>query len=130
MRVLLDTNVVILWAADRTALRPDVDDLLMADTTVRVLSTVVPWEVSIKWASGKLRLPEHPRLWSRRIVDELTLDVLPIGLAHVGQVADLPAHHRDPFDRLLIAQAQVEGIPIVTADPVFTRYDVEVITAR
>ncbi len=130
MRVLLDTNVAVTWAVDRTALRPDVDELLMADTTERVLSTVTPWEVSIKWMAGKLQLPDHPRAWTRRLIDELALEVLPVGLAHVGQVADLPSHHRDPFDRLLIAQAQVEEIPIVTADRAFAQYDVEVITAR
>jgi PIN domain nuclease of toxin-antitoxin system len=90
----------------------------------------VLWEVAIKWRTGKLRLPEHPRLWVARLAREFGAEVLPVTVAHVVQVADLPDHHRDPFDRLLIAQAQVEGIPIVTADASFARYDVDVITAR
>lgn len=102
----------------------------MADTTERVLSTIVPSEVSITWTIGKLELPVHPRDRIRRLVDELSLEVPPVGLAHVGQVADLPPHHHDPFDRLLIAQAHVEQIPIVTGDRPFAQYDVEVITAR
>mgnify|MGYP000664850910 CR=1 FL=1 len=126
---MLDTNVAILWATDRRSLHPDVDEMLMSVSTVRLLSAVVPWEIAIKWKIGKLRLDAHPRLWTARLVRELALDPLPIDAEHVLQVADLPDHHRDPFDRLLIAQAQVEGIPIVTADRTFARYDVAVVSA-
>lgn len=130
MRVLLDSNAVLLWSLDRAALRSEVDELLMAADTVRVLSVVTPWEISIKWRTGRLPLPEHPRLWLSQMERELALEILPITQIHALQVADLPDHHGDPFDRLLIAQAQVEGIPIVTADRSFARYDVEVIAAR
>lgn len=130
MRVLLDANVVFMWSLDRGSLRPEVDELLMSSATARVLSAVTPWEVAIKWRLGKLTLPEHPREWTVRVSRELALDALPITQAHVVRTADLPGHHGDPFDRLLIAQAQVEAIPIVTADGAFARYDVEVIAAR
>lgn len=130
MKVLLDTNVVLSWALDRHSVSQAVDDLLMAGPTVRVMSVVSPWEIAIKWRSGKLPLPEHPRDWVARVARELALDPLPVTLAQALIVADLPDHHRDPFDRLLIAQAQAEGIPIVTADRTFERYDVEVIVAR
>jgi PIN domain nuclease of toxin-antitoxin system len=64
------------------------------------------------------------------MIREFGAEVLPVTFEHAVQVADLPDHHRDPFDRLLIAQAQVEGMPIVTADRRFGAYDVEVIAAR
>lgn len=130
MRVLLDTNVMLMWALDREAILPDVDRLLMDQATVRIASVVSPWEISIKWRTGKLTLPTHPKEWVRVVERELALDVLPVTLRHAVQVADLPDHHRDPFDRLLIAQAQVEKMPIVTADRSFAPYDVEVIAAR
>ncbi len=130
MRVLLDTNVVLWWSLDRGSLRSEVSDLLMSDATTRVLSAAVPWEVAIKWRLGKLPLPEHPRDWIARMSGELVVDALPITQAHGVAGADLPDHHRDPFDRVLIAQARAEGIPILTADRVFERYDVEVIPAR
>ncbi|MGI8815716.1 MAG: type II toxin-antitoxin system VapC family toxin [Pseudonocardia sp.] len=130
MRVLLDTNVVLWLADDPTTLRRDTIDLLTADTTTLVLSAVVPWEIAIKWRSGKLSLPEHPRDWVQRLAREFGVQTLAVIQSHVTEVADLPDHHRDPFDRLLIAQAQVERHPVVTADEVFARYGIEVVPAR
>lgn len=130
MRVLLDTNVVI-WLVDAPeTLRAEVVHQLAADETSLVVSVIAPWEIAIKWRTGRLTLPDHPRFWASRMIRELGAEVLPVTLDHATQVADLPDHHRDPFDRLLIAQAQVEGIPIVTADRSFGAYDVEVIPAR
>ncbi len=130
MRVLLDTNVAIWLAADPTVLRFEVVELLRDDGTDLVLSAVVGWEAAITWRSGKLKLPEHPRTWIARLAGEFGTRALPVTETHVVEVADLPDHHGDPFDRLLIAQARVENIPIVTAGRSFGRYDVEVITAR
>lgn len=130
MKVLLDTNVVLWLADDPAILRRDTLDLLIADETVLVLSAVVPWEISIKWRSGKLSLPEHPRSWVQRLAREFGVQTLPVTQAHATEVADLPEHHRDPFDRLLIAQAQIERHTVVTADEVFSRYAVDVVAAR
>lgn len=131
MRVLLDTNVVIWLAADVGSVRPDTLELLGADETTLVLSAVVPWEVAIKWRSGKLVIDDaHPADWVSRVAREFGAIGMSISQEHAVRVADLPDHHNDPFDRLLIAQAQVEGVPIVTADWSFSRYDVEVIAAR
>lgn len=130
MRVLLDTGVAIIWSMDRDALRPEVHELLISDSAVLLLSAVSPWEVAIKWRTGKLGLSLHPRDWMSRLVRELGTESLPITAPHVLGVADLPDHHRDPFDRLLVAQSRTEGVPIVTTDPIFTGYDVEVIAAR
>lgn len=130
MRVLLDTNVAIWMATEPALLRTQALDLVLDDETTLLLSAVTPWEIVIKWAIGKLELPEHPRDWVARLSHELAVKALPISQSHAVQVADLPEHHRDPFDRLLIAQAQVEGIPIVTADSSFARYDVAIVAAR
>jgi PIN domain nuclease of toxin-antitoxin system len=130
MRLLLDTNVV-LWLADDPALvRPETVALLSEVTTELVLSAAVPWEIAIKWRSGQLTLPEHPRDWVPRLAREFGAHPLPVTQAHACEVADLPDHHRDPFDRLLIAQALVERCGVVTADGLFERYGVEVIPAR
>jgi PIN domain nuclease of toxin-antitoxin system len=130
VRVLLDAGVVLALAESPARLRPDVMELLASDTTTLVLSTISPWEIVIKWRLGKLPLPDDPVRWIPRPVQEFGAVVLPVTLAHVLRVADLPDHHGDPFDRLLIAQAQVEDLPVVTADRSFARYDVEVIAAR
>ena len=85
------------------------------------------WEVSIKFALDKLRLPEAP---DRYVPDRLALSmtrILPIELRHALHVAQLPPHHRDPFDRMLVAQALIERMPVLTADRRFTAYGVEVL---
>jgi PIN domain nuclease of toxin-antitoxin system len=128
--VLLDTDVAIWMAADPQHMRPEAVDLVLADSTVLVLSAVSPWEIAIKWRLGKLKLPEHPREWAARLAGEFGVEALPVSRVHAVGVADLPDHHGDPFDRLLIAQAQVEQIPILTGDRAFRAYDVEVIAAR
>lgn len=81
------------------------------------------WEIAIKSALGKLEAPDN--LLDQ--IEQLGFELLPITPQHAWRVRQLPHHHRDPFDRLLIAQAQIEGLPIVTADPAFARYDVPLI---
>jgi PIN domain nuclease of toxin-antitoxin system len=130
MRVLLDTNVVLWLADDPSILRRETVELLAKDTTVLLLSAAVPWEIAIKWRLGKLTLPEHPRDWVPRLTREFGAYAMPVTQSHAVEVADLPHHHRDPFDRLLIAQALSEQCGVVTADEVFSRYGVEVIPAR
>lgn len=83
------------------------------------------WEIAIKYGLGRLALPEHPRTYLSSRLRTTATTALPVDLDHVHRVADLPPHHRDPFDRLLIAQAQALRLPIVTADAQFLAYDVE-----
>ncbi|MEJ3653963.1 type II toxin-antitoxin system VapC family toxin [Actinomycetes bacterium KLBMP 9759] len=130
MKVLLDTSVMLELSLDASRLRSEVVETLTADATTLIVSVISPWEIGIKWRLGKLPLPQHPTQWTQRLVREFGATVMPINLHHVNDVADLPAHHRDPFDRLLIAQARAEGIPIVTTDRQFAAYDVETIAAR
>ena len=95
----------------------------------RVLSAVSAWEIAVKYSIGKLQLPEPPTEFvPSRMALTLTTP-LAVQLNHALQASRLPLHHRDPFDRLLIAQAQIEKLPILTADSQFKSYDVEVIQA-
>ena len=93
------------------------------------LSAASAWEIAIKHAIGKLKLPEPPERYVPSRLEALRTLALPIEHSHALQVGSLPRHHRDPFDRLLIAQAQLEDLPILTSDEVFASYDVETIPA-
>ena len=93
------------------------------------LSAASAWEIAIKYSQGKLRLPDPPLKYVPTRLERLGVLSLPIDQAHALHVSTLPLHHRDPFDRLLIAQAQLEHLPILTSDPVFAAYDVRTIAA-
>ncbi len=129
MTVLLDTNVVLWLVMAPDRLSEQVRELLRAGATPVLFSAASAWEMSIKWSLGKLELPAPPRELMPSMTRVFNLTALPISHAHATAVASLPDHHRDPFDRVLVAQAQVEGVPIVTADPMIAKYEVEVISA-
>jgi PIN domain nuclease of toxin-antitoxin system len=90
-------------------------------------SAASSWEVALKSSSRGLRLPAPPREFVPRMLDEEGIHRLPIQDEHALHVLDLPRHHRDPFDRLLVAQAQIEGLALVTSDQELRAYDVEVL---
>jgi PIN domain nuclease of toxin-antitoxin system len=110
-------------------LTPRTRRLLTASDTELLLSAVSLWELAIKISIGKLRLPEPlgDYVTSRTAEDAITL--LALQPAHAMRVAELPLHHRDPFDRMLVAQAQAEGLPLITADKMLASYDVTIIRA-
>lgn len=85
------------------------------------------WEIAIKLALGKLAAPPEPHVWLPREVAANSFTPLPIAMEHALAVAALPLHHADPFDRLLVAQAKLEQLAIVTGDQQLTRYDVEIV---
>jgi PIN domain nuclease of toxin-antitoxin system len=93
------------------------------------LSAASSWEIAIKYSAGKLRLPEPPARYVPSRLEALRVIPLPIEHSHALHVATLPVHHRDPFDRVLIAQAQMENLQILTADRLFRAYDVTTIDA-
>ncbi len=127
MRYLLDTHVW-LWLATRPErIRPDLLDELSREQTGLVFSAVSSWEIAIKWAAGRLELPEPPAKYVPRTMRQSKAAGLAVEHAHALQVATMPRHHRDPFDRLLIAQSQIESIPIVTGDAAFDAYEVEIV---
>jgi PIN domain nuclease of toxin-antitoxin system len=127
VRALLDTSTFI-WAAGSPHLLSPRAAQVVADTGNDVyLSIASVWEIAIKVAVGKLTLADHPSSYVPSRVAAFALDLLPIELEHALRVADLPAFHKDPFDRMLIAQALSEGLPVITPDPRFARYGVEVV---
>ena len=129
MKLLLDTRCWLWMQATpghfSTAARRMVDD----NDNVLLLSPVSAWEIAAKHALGRLTLPVAPEEYVPSRMKSSGVDALPLQHSHALQVAALPWHHRDPFDRLLIAQAQVEGLPILSADRQLEAYDVEVIRA-
>jgi len=125
MNILLDTHI-FLWAlTDESKLSARVRKLL---PTANIWFSVASiWEILIKSQAGRLPLPPPVGPF---VISKLAFNgvrVLPVTTDHVLRIEFLPGHHRDPFDRMLIAQSQAEKLPLVTADPIFARYAVEVI---
>ncbi|WP_318210915.1 MULTISPECIES: type II toxin-antitoxin system VapC family toxin [unclassified Streptomyces] len=121
MRLLLDTHVVLWWLNGDL---PDETRELLARERWVYMSAVTPWELSVKQATGKLDAPTDV---AERARDTQFL-ALPINAEHGVRAGALPPHHRDPFDRILIAQAQTEGLTLVTRDKHIPLYDVPVLT--
>lgn len=129
MTLILDTHCWLWWIAEPGRLSPTTLSLLKSPDTTVLFSAVSTWEIAIKYSIGKLKLPEPPESFVPSRLERDSIDSLPIQHAHTLKIATLPHYHRDPFDRLLIAQAIVEGVPIVTADSAFRRYEVELMRA-
>ncbi|MDN5918829.1 MAG: type II toxin-antitoxin system VapC family toxin [Pseudonocardia sp.] len=129
MRLLLDTQVWLWMVQDPARLSAESRDRLVDPSSTLLLSAASSWEIAIKSATGKLDLPAPARDFVPSRMQRDAVDGLPVTHAHALQVATLPPLHRDPFDRLLVAQAQLERIPIMTADGQIPRYDVEVLPA-
>lgn len=129
MRVLLDTQVWLWMLAAPERLSKRSRALVISAEHELVLSAASAWEIAIKHALGKLTLPEPPVEYLSRLMTSTGITPLPVYHHHALHVATLPAHHADPFDRLLIAQAQIEDLPVLTADKVFRKYSVQTIAA-
>lgn len=130
MRFLLDTRVW-LWLQTRPERLADEVREQLADGSAQLfLSAASSWEIAIKCALGRLLLPEPARTYVPSRMRRDGVDGLPVTHVHALQVATLPHHHGDPFDRLLVAQAQLEKLRLVTVDPQVERYDVDVLPAR
>lgn len=129
MRVLIDTHVFLWWVEGDRALPPRAHEALAAPENDCLLSLVSAWELTIKAELGKLRLAVPV---SRYITEQVAANgfrLLGIELRHIAGLEGLAFHHRDPFDRLLIAQALTENLPVVTADSIFDAYGVSRIWA-
>jgi PIN domain nuclease of toxin-antitoxin system len=125
MRVLLDTHAFLWWIDDAPSLSKKARAAISSPGNECLLSLASCWEMAIKVSLGKLRLPGAierfiPEQLATNAIRQLTID-----FRHVAKVATLPFHHRDPFDRLLAAQAIEEECAIVSADPVFRKYGVK-----
>lgn len=126
MRLLLDSNA-FLWAYARPEELSTASRRAIADTANdRWVSIASLWEIAIKLSIGKLSLPNDNLATA---IAHLAVTVMPISVAHIGRAQTLPFHHRDPFDRMMIAQAMEEGLTIVTRDRHFPAYGVPVLEA-
>jgi PIN domain nuclease of toxin-antitoxin system len=120
---LLDTHVLLWWLGDDAALPRRHRDVL-EDSAVEVFASAVSvWEIAIKRALGKLEAPHD----TAGAIRDSKIQPLAVTVDHAQAVADLPPHHRDPFDRLLVAQATIDDLTIATVDPLIERYDVATI---
>lgn len=129
MRVLLDTHAFLWMQTTPELLGAEARALVEDGANELLLSAVSSWEIAIKYRLGKLELPQSPEIYVPSRAAAVGVTALPVEHSHALRVAQLPAHHRDPFDRLLIATAHVEAVPVLTADPVFSRYGVDVLPA-
>jgi PIN domain nuclease of toxin-antitoxin system len=126
LRLLLDTHILLWWLANSPALPEQARQLIAnAENTVFV-SAVSLWEIWLKHSLGKLRLPAD---FEERLAGE-SFENLPLMAAHAREVAFLPWRHRDPFDRMLIAQARIASLRFVTADEIAAAYDDVVLLVR
>ncbi len=127
MKILLDTRTFLWWITEDQRLPDHAREIISNGDNVLFLSAASGWEITIKAKIGRLNLPDEPQ---RFIPGQMKLNFiqsLPIQMSHALHVSTLPDYHRDPFDRLLIAQSQLEGIPILSSDPQIANYQVEVI---
>ena len=129
MRLLVDTQCWLWMSLAPERFSPRGRRIVEDTTHTLYLSAASAWEIGIKHAIGKLQLPEPPVVYVPARIDATGVRQLPIDHAHALRVSTLPPHHRDPFDRLLIAQAQIEELTILTSDPMFDAYDVATLRA-
>jgi PIN domain nuclease of toxin-antitoxin system len=125
VKYLLDTNVLIQSLVSKPKLNRTALTILEDDSSELYLSAVSAWEIMIKAGTGKLALPERPAEFVARAMRIMSLQSLDITYSHALATEDLPNYHRDPFDRMLIAQTRAEGMVLLTLDRVLERYKVE-----
>jgi PIN domain nuclease of toxin-antitoxin system len=125
MNALLDTHVLLWWLDDHPSLSERARATISEGGNLIFVSAVIIWEIRIKQALGKLKIPSN----FRQVLDRQSFETLSITVEHAHAVADIPAIHRDPFDRMLLAQASVEGFTIVSRDSVFEQYNIPLIKA-
>jgi PIN domain nuclease of toxin-antitoxin system len=123
VRFLLDTHCWLWMQVSPERISTEVLEQLQNPENALYLSSASSWEIAIKWALGKLPLPEPPEDYVPRCLERQGVVGLPIQHRHALHTASLPPHHRDPFDRLLLAQAQLERLTLVTADETLAAYD-------
>ena len=125
MKALMDTHVFLWWVTDDEKLVPYMRDFISDEKNELFLSSASCWEIAIKTKIRRLKLPGKPEKFIPDQMIANNIAGLPIQLVHALHVYNLPDHHRDPFDRMLVAQAIIEKIPIITNDLIIAKYDVK-----
>lgn len=128
--LLLDTHVLLWWLQDSRKLGAQARDAIARPGTMVFVSAATAWEIAIKVRLGRLDLGEPPAVCLPRELARSAFESLAITPAHALAVADLPPLHSDPFDRLLVTQARLEHLRLVTGDAVLSGYDVPTLDAR
>lgn len=124
MQLLLDTHTFLWWTADDPQLSSAARAAIANAANDVFISAVSGWEMAIKARLGRLPLPEPPDSFMARMIGRHALSVLPVTMRHALHVFHLPEHHSDPFDRLLVAQANLESMTLITNDAAIRRYSV------
>lgn len=127
MNYLIDTHVFIWMNDDLSNLTSTVQNLVSDEANTLILSVVSVWEIQIKLKVGKFTFKRSISEMLTLVQKQNQVEILPVSLPHVLRIADLPLHHKDPFDRLLIAQAIVEGYTLISKDDIFEQYPVSVL---
>ena len=127
MRHLLDTHTFLWWLMDDHRLSPTARQIIAAPEHTILFSAASAWELAIKVQLGRLRLPDDLEAFIAAQLTANSFTVLPISVQHALHVRTLPALHRDPFDRLLVAQALLEDVPLLSADALVSQYPVRIV---
>lgn len=125
MKVLLDTCAFIWLVTDDPKLSELAKEIFLDTDNELLLSAVTGFEIAVKYSLGKLHLTEQPNEFIANRIQANALTELPVSMAHALVLQDLPWHHKDPFDRLLVAQAMVNQIPLLSADQQLSSYAIE-----
>jgi PIN domain nuclease of toxin-antitoxin system len=125
MKCLLDTHAFIWLSTDDERLSEKARNAILDMRTSLYLSSASIWEMVIKTALGKLKLPDHPETFIRKQLALAQIHELPVTFKHAFSLQQLPTYHKDPFDRMLVAQASVEKLTILTIDPLIAQYTVK-----
>jgi len=127
MKALVDTHVFLWWITDDPRISDRVIEIIEDGRNELYFSSASCWEIAIKSTLGRIELPDRPDSFIATQLHLNRIEPLPIHIRHALNVINLPEIHKDPFDRMLISQAQLENLPIVTNDSVIEKYGVEVI---
>jgi len=127
MKCLLDTHAFIWLITEDPKLSNTARNCILDGRTTLYLSSASTWEIVIKCNIGKLRLPGHPQTFITKQLTANLIEELPITFKHSFHLQQLPDHHKDPFDRMLVAQAIFEKLSIITIDPIIAQYPVKTI---
>jgi PIN domain nuclease of toxin-antitoxin system len=130
MKILIDTQIFLWLFGFSNRISADVKTLLKNPNNQIFVSAASVWEMSIKYGAGKLHLPDKPEIFIPDRMKRANFRRLDITHEHAVKVADLPQVHKDPFDRLLIAQANVENLTLLSADKIFAQYNVKFIDSE
>lgn len=127
MKALLDTHVFLWWIGDDRRLSATARKLIADGGNELFFSAASGWEIAIKASLGRITLPDKPEKFIAEQLSENAIQSLPVSMEHALYVVTLPYHHRDPFDRLLVAQSKLENLPIVTTDRHIAKYGIRVL---